>query len=47
MLRHLKQHPEVYDRLEAMGAKLAASAPAGITVNRVGSMFTFFFTIGR
>jgi glutamate-1-semialdehyde 2,1-aminomutase len=44
MLRHLKTHPEVYDRLERMGAKLAASAPAGITVNRVGSMFTFFFT---
>ena len=44
MLRHLKAHPEVYDRLEKMGAKLAASAPAGIVVNRVGSMFTFFFT---
>ena len=44
MLRHLKTHPEVYDRLEKMGAKLAASAPAGIVVNRVGSMFTFFFT---
>jgi len=44
MLRHLKAHPEVYDRLEKMGAKLAASAPAGIMVNRVGSMFTFFFT---
>jgi glutamate-1-semialdehyde 2,1-aminomutase len=46
MLRHLKAHPEVYDRLEAMGAKLAAAAPAGVTVNRVGSMFTFFFTDG-
>jgi glutamate-1-semialdehyde 2,1-aminomutase len=46
MLRHLKAHPEVYGRLESMGAKLAASAPAGITVNRVGSMFTFFFTDG-
>ena len=46
MLRHLKAHPEVYDRLEARGAKLAASAPQGITVNRVGSMFTFFFTDG-
>ena len=28
------------------GARLAASAPEGITVNRVGSMFTFFFTDG-
>ena len=46
MLRHLKAHPEIYDRLEAHGAKLAASAPDGITVNRVGSMFTFFFTPG-
>jgi glutamate-1-semialdehyde 2,1-aminomutase len=46
MLRHLKAHPEIYDRLEAHGAKLAASAPEGMTVNRVGSMFTFFFTPG-
>src|SRR5215471_14817677 len=46
MLRHLKAHPEIYDRLEAHGAKLEASAPNGITVNRVGSMFTFFFTEG-
>ncbi|MCL5743525.1 MAG: glutamate-1-semialdehyde 2,1-aminomutase [Acidobacteria bacterium] len=44
MLRHLKAHPEIYDRLEAMGSELERSAPAGITVNRVGSMFTFFFT---
>jgi glutamate-1-semialdehyde 2,1-aminomutase len=46
MLRHLKAHPEVYDRMEAMGAKLAAAPPSGVTVNRVGSMFTFFFTNG-
>jgi glutamate-1-semialdehyde 2,1-aminomutase len=46
MLRHLKAHPEVYRRMEAMGAKLAAAAPQGVTVNRVGSMFTFFFTAG-
>jgi glutamate-1-semialdehyde 2,1-aminomutase len=46
MLRHLKAHPEVYGRLEAQGAKLEAAAPAGVTVNRVGSMFTFFFTDG-
>ncbi len=44
MLRHLKARPEIYDRLERMGAKLCAAAPAGITVNRVGAMFTFFFT---
>jgi glutamate-1-semialdehyde 2,1-aminomutase len=44
MLRHLKAHPEVYGQLEARAAALCASAPAGVTVNRVGSMFTFFFT---
>jgi glutamate-1-semialdehyde 2,1-aminomutase len=46
MLRHLKAHPEVYDRLEARAAELCAAAPAGVTVNRAGSMFTFFFTEG-
>jgi len=46
MLRHLKAHPEIYDRLESKAAQLAAAAPPGITVNRVGSMFTFFFTAG-
>jgi glutamate-1-semialdehyde 2,1-aminomutase len=46
MLRHLKQHPEVYDQLEAHAAELCAGPPEGITVNRVGSMFTFFFTGG-
>jgi glutamate-1-semialdehyde 2,1-aminomutase len=44
MLRHLKAHPEVYGQLEARAATLCTSAPAGVTVNRVGSMFTFFFT---
>ncbi|HOL73581.1 MAG TPA: aminotransferase class III-fold pyridoxal phosphate-dependent enzyme, partial [Bryobacteraceae bacterium] len=44
MLRYLKSHPEVYTQLEARTARLAAAAPSSITVNRVGSMFTFFFT---
>jgi len=44
MLRHLKAHPEIYGQLEARAARLCGAAPAGITVNRVGSMFTFFFT---
>jgi len=44
MLRHLEAHPEIYDQLERRAAQLCAAAPAGITVNRVGSMFTFFFT---
>ncbi len=46
MLRHLKAHPEVYDRIETNAARLCAAAPSGITVNRVGSMFTFFFGPG-
>jgi glutamate-1-semialdehyde 2,1-aminomutase len=46
MLRHLKAHPEIYTRLETLGARLEAAAPAGVTVNRVGSMFTFFFADG-
>ena len=46
MLRHLKAHPEVYDIVEQRTRKLTTGAPEGITVNRVGSMFTFFFTPG-
>ncbi|HBY58732.1 MAG TPA: aspartate aminotransferase family protein, partial [Solibacterales bacterium] len=44
MLRYLKAHPEVYTRLESLSARLCANPPEGVTVNRVGSMFTFFFT---
>jgi glutamate-1-semialdehyde 2,1-aminomutase len=44
MLRTLKAHPEVYSQLEERARRLCAAAPGGITVNRVGSMFTFFFT---
>src|SRR6476646_10000911 len=44
MLRHLKAHPECYDQLERRAAELCDSAPPGVTVNRVGAMFTFFFT---
>jgi glutamate-1-semialdehyde 2,1-aminomutase len=44
MLRHLKEHPEVYALLEARAARLCAAVPEGITVNRVGSMFTCFFS---
>ena len=44
MLRHLKAHPQIYDQLEARGAQLTANPPKGVTINRVGSMFTFFFT---
>jgi glutamate-1-semialdehyde 2,1-aminomutase len=44
MVRHLKSHPEIYAQLEQRTAELCADPPPGITVNRVGSMFTFFFT---
>ena len=46
MLRHLKAHPEIYDQLETRAAALCANVPAGVTVNRVGAMFTFFFHPG-
>jgi glutamate-1-semialdehyde 2,1-aminomutase len=44
MLRYLIAHPETYDTLEARAAELTAWKPPGVTVNRVGSMFTFFFS---
>ncbi len=46
MLRHLKAHPETYRQLEERAASLVAGAPAGVTVNRVGSMLTLFFAEG-
>ena len=44
MLRHIAAHPEVFEQLDRATAQLAAVAPAGVTVNRVGSMMTWFFT---
>ncbi len=44
MLRHLKTHPEIYTQLETRAARVCAAVPEGLTVNRVGSMFTVFFT---
>lgn len=46
MVRHLKANTEIYSQLEQRTAQLTANAPKGITVNRFGSMFTFFFTDG-
>jgi len=43
-LRYLLAHPEIYDTLESRAAQLTAWTPPGVTINRVGSMFTFFFT---
>lgn len=44
MLRYLKAHPEVYDKIEASAAAICDAAIPGTQVNRVGSMFTVFFT---
>jgi glutamate-1-semialdehyde 2,1-aminomutase len=44
MLRYLKSHPEVYETVERRTAQLTSQVPPGITINRVGSMFTFFFS---
>ena len=43
MLDHIAAHPEIYAQLEARAAALCANPPAGVTINRVGSMFTWFF----
>src|SRR5579872_7336086 len=52
-LRHLKQHPEIYNQLEQRASALVdgilnAAKKRGIdlTANRVGSMFTWFFQRG-
>ncbi len=52
-LRHLKEHPEVYDSLEELGAKLESSirktiesSSIPLSFNRVGSMMTLFFNPG-
>jgi glutamate-1-semialdehyde 2,1-aminomutase len=44
MLRHIRTHPEIYAQLEASAAALCSELPAALTINRVGSMFTLFFT---
>jgi glutamate-1-semialdehyde 2,1-aminomutase len=44
VLRHLQAHPGIYDQLNHSTGSLAACAPQNITVNRVGSMMTWFFT---
>lgn len=44
MLKHLSEHPEVYAQMDAAAAEICAAAPEAVTVQRKGSMFTFFFT---
>ena len=52
-LRHLRQHPEIYEQLERQAAALAEGVLAKarkervpLSVNRVGSMLTWFFQPG-
>jgi glutamate-1-semialdehyde 2,1-aminomutase len=44
MLRYLVAHPELYEQLEARAAQLTAWTPPGTTINRVGAMYTLFFS---
>jgi glutamate-1-semialdehyde 2,1-aminomutase len=44
MIRHIQANPQIYQQFDKATATLAASAPKGVTVNRVGSMMTWFFT---
>jgi glutamate-1-semialdehyde 2,1-aminomutase len=44
MLRHLQSHPEVYRELEEKSGRLEQALRDTLTVNRVGSMLTWFFT---
>lgn len=44
MLSYLRDNPQVYAAIEERTAELCAGSFEGVTVNRVGSMFTFFFT---
>jgi glutamate-1-semialdehyde 2,1-aminomutase len=52
-LRYLRDHKEIYDKLDRLTAELVAGvstaakeASVPLTNNRVGSMFTWFFTPG-
>jgi glutamate-1-semialdehyde 2,1-aminomutase len=52
-LRYLKEHKEIYPKLDKMSGELVAGVAAAakaaavpMTTNRVGSMFTWFFTPG-
>jgi glutamate-1-semialdehyde 2,1-aminomutase len=46
MLKKIAETPETYDILEARGAQLTADDFPGVTTNRVGSMWTWFFADG-
>jgi glutamate-1-semialdehyde 2,1-aminomutase len=46
MLLYLDSHHDVYGTIEQRTAQLTAAMPQGVTVNRIGSMFTLFMQPG-
>jgi glutamate-1-semialdehyde 2,1-aminomutase len=46
VLRHIDEHPEVYEENEQRVSELVAAVPPAFCVNHVGSMFTIFFQPG-
>jgi len=43
MLRHIQTNPGLYEDLNRVTGRIAACAPESVTVNRAGSMMTWFF----
>lgn len=46
-LTHLQKHPEIYRKLEKLGARLEEGLRGTRRVNRFGSLLTLFFTADR
>jgi glutamate-1-semialdehyde 2,1-aminomutase len=46
MLQHLESNPGIYATLDILTKELTANLPAGIHVNRIGSMHTLFLHEG-
>lgn len=46
MLQYLESNPDVYATLDALTKELTENLPAGIHLNRIGSMHTLFFQEG-
>jgi glutamate-1-semialdehyde 2,1-aminomutase len=46
MLRYIENQPGIYETLEKRAAELTSDLPSAVSVNRIGSMFTFFFQSG-
>jgi glutamate-1-semialdehyde 2,1-aminomutase len=46
MLHAIEKRPELYQNLERQAEEVTSALPSGVTVNRIGSMFTLFFQPG-